>query len=771
MRLRGSDWRVWAAVATVLVLIAGSFPFWGGAIGARLARATLAQKLGVGVAVGSGRAGLLRIVLRDVRIGQHKRAPLAVIGRLEVPYTAAWGGGRVFVDRARFEIERGGSNDNVSQLLDRLRGGPRLPKQERKSYEAGRERKLPAVSVRGSDLRTRDIDLGVAVVVQGLDVDLTPDKHLVVETDAFAGMLRLRGREGDPKFGAAHCRLSVPLEKLRPQPVPDIAISGGYVQLLPTLGLTGIKGTVAPAAGQEGSSRAGGAAEGRVPLVVDLKGSYGGAKESLWTAVGKITPPAGETPPEGSLALRAARFSLNRIKDILPPTVLEPDKTSVDAELTLTFAEGLLSFAGNLEVSHLSLHHEAVAPEPVMGLNLALGLDGRLDLGRRRLELVKLEGRSRSLVGTLSGAVELAPGVFTFTDGTTMPMVPKIELRLQVPKIACNRLLESIPPAIIPHLRGFDLKGIFEADVYTKIDYADLEALELGGKVNINGCKVLEAPEQVLALAEQESITHMVDIPSANKDAPPDSTELLAFTIGPENPDFVPYDQLSPYLINSIMTTEDSGFFRHRGWVSPEFRTALKRNLAGGGFRLGASSITMQMVKNVLLSREKTLSRKLQELFLVWYVEKLLSKERILELYFNAIEFGPRIYGIGAAARHYFGKTAAEITPLEAAFISSMLPSPKRRYVQYCQGELSPRWEKYVRRILTRAYQRGRLTDDEYAFALAQPLTFNLTERKLETGDCLAWVKNITTRGASRTALGMDDAGQDPDDEGGDPQE
>ena len=104
------------------------------------------------------------------------------------------------------------------------------------------------------------------------------------------------------------------------------------------------------------------------------------------------------------------------------------------------------------------------------------------------------------------------------------------------------------------------------------------------------------------------------------------------------------------------MTTEDNGFFKHRGWVSSEFKSALRKNLQRGGFRLGASSITMQMMKNVLLTREKTLSRKLQELFLVWYIEQNLPKERILELYFNAIEFGPRIYGIGAATRHYFGK-------------------------------------------------------------------------------------------------------------------
>ena len=168
----------------------------------------------------------------------------------------------------------------------------------------------------------------------------------------------------------------------------------------------------------------------------------------------------------------------------------------------------------------------------------------------------------------------------------------------------------------------------------------------------------------------------------------------MSVVIGPDNPDFVPYEEISPYLVGSIMTTEDNGFFKHRGWVSSQFESALRKNLQRGGFRLGASSITMQMTKNVLLTREKTLSRKLQELFLVWYIEQDLSKERILELYFNAIEFGPRIYGIGAATRHYFGKRPSELTPLEAAFFSSILPSPKRRYVQYCHGAPAAQWEQ-----------------------------------------------------------------------------
>ena len=195
------------------------------------------------------------------------------------------------------------------------------------------------------------------------------------------------------------------------------------------------------------------------------------------------------------------------------------------------------------------------------------------------------------------------------------------------------------------------------------------------------------------------------------------------------------------------MTTEDNGFFKHHGWVSSEFKSALRRNLERGGFRLGASSITMQMVKNVLLTKEKTLSRKLQELFLVWYLEQELPKERILELYFNAIEFGPRIYGIGAATRHYFGKKPSELTPLEAAFFSSILPSPKRRYVQYCHGALlaavgqvrpphpgqGARARAAHRRGVRRRRRRSRWS------SIASEATF--TEKQ-----CLDWVKNMAPK-------------------------
>jgi membrane peptidoglycan carboxypeptidase len=192
--------------------------------------------------------------------------------------------------------------------------------------------------------------------------------------------------------------------------------------------------------------------------------------------------------------------------------------------------------------------------------------------------------------------------------------------------------------------------------------------------------------------------------------------------------------------VKSIMTTEDTEFYEHEGFITAEFRTALVSDLKAGRFRHGASSITMQMVKNVLLYREKTLARKLQELFLTWHVENTLEKDRILEIYFNVIEYGPGLYGIGPAAKHFFGKQPWVLNAKEAAFFSSILPSPKLRYRQYCAGTLTKWTEKKIERILELMHKRERLTKAEYEAALATPLVF--VKDGIETEDeCMKRVK------------------------------
>ena len=746
-------------VALVLLVL---YPFVVGGIAAQLAESRLSAKLGRAVTIAHGRAGFGHIVLENLVVaGAPGGAPLATVDRLVVPFGVALGmHSTLQVDGLRVHAVRGGAGDNLNAVLDRLHGrhasagGEKPETAPAASGSAGLPDVLPDVALTGASIDVRDEKSHLYLKVNGLDGEVRPGTRLSLRMRGLQGGMALGGEGQGPRFGAEELDVDAPLTGMRPAGIPSLRVAGGSASPLPTLALTGIAGVIAPP-----PNGVAGASSG---LVIDLRGSYGGAHEALWTAKGHADPNGGN----GKLALRAEQFSLGRIADVLPRSVLRPENTTLDAALDVDWKGDAIHFGGDLAVVGLSLQSEALAADPVENVSLGLTMRGTVYPLARRLELERAEARVRDVTARLSGHVALPAGTFKFTNGRSLDVVPDIDLAFSVPRVPCAKLLASVPSALVPRLQGFVLQGMFQADVGAKIDFAHLDDLQLTGKVGIDGCKVVKAPDDVKALANPDTLVINVDVPKL-PGGPAGETEPMPVVVGPENPDFAPYDQISPYLVGSIMTTEDNGFFKHHGWVSSEFKSALRRNLQGGGFRLGASSITMQMTKNVLLTREKTLSRKLQELFLVWYLEQILPKERILELYFNAIEFGPRIYGIGAAARHYFGKRPADLSPLEAAFFSSILPSPKRRYVQYCHGSLSSQWDRYVRRILAKVHERGRVTDDEYAAFMAQPFVFDRGEASFTEKQCLDWVKSMAPKPEPETPPDLEEGEEN---EGGSPQ-
>jgi hypothetical protein len=729
-------------VAVALVGLAVAYPFVVGSLAARLivreVDARFGERFGVSLRIGSGRAGLTGLTFRDLAVVPRAPAPEAVpvpvlrIARVFVPYGAAvLRRGTIHVSGLSADARRGGPDDNLTALVKGLREKhPRPP-----GAEGEARRPVPAVVVDDGSLSLTDTGSGLSVKLPSFAAAFFPGNRVSVLLNGLEGVLALGTRGNGPRFGAGAIELGAPLEGTHLGGYPTLTITDGFATPLPTLALTGIRGSIQPGPRSPSAPTAG------QQLVVALAGSYGGARETLWTARGGIDPAA----HEGQLSLLAERFSLAEIADVLPKQVLSPKDTQVNAAFDVSWADGAVRFGGDLQVAGLSLEHPAVSSEPIRNLGLSLVLRGTAFPASRRVLIERLEGQLQELRAKLSGFVELAPGSFVFDDGNKLGFLPRMELTLEVPRLPCAKVLASLPAAVVPHLQGFVLDGMFGANIETHVDYAHLDQLELKGKVDIDGCRVVKAPDEVKALITGASITQRVEVPTAYGAKGPEETEDMEFVVGPENPDFVPYEQIAPAFIASILTTEDNGFFKHRGWVTSEFKTALKRNLKGGSFRGGASSISMQMVKNVLLSHEKTLSRKMQELFLVWYLEQEVPKERILELYFNAIEFGPRIYGIGPAAKHYFGKSASDLTPLEGAFFSSILPSPKRRYVQYCHGAPLPPWDRYVRRILSKVHERGRLTDEEYTAALEQKLVFDRRESNFSERQCLDWVKRITT--------------------------
>lgn len=168
---------------------------------------------------------------------------------------------------------------------------------------------------------------------------------------------------------------------------------------------------------------------------------------------------------------------------------------------------------------------------------------------------------------------------------------------------------------------------------------------------------------------------------------------------------WVPLSRISPHLRQAVILAEDDSFYEHRGFDWKGIREAAARNVEAGKLQRGGSTITQQLAKNLYLSPEKTLLRKVREALLTWSLEQQLSKQRILELYLNVVEWGDGVYGAEAAARRHFGKAAQDLSREEAALLAAMLPSPRRYdplhltpYLARRQSQILARMEKHEER-------------------------------------------------------------------------
>lgn len=193
---------------------------------------------------------------------------------------------------------------------------------------------------------------------------------------------------------------------------------------------------------------------------------------------------------------------------------------------------------------------------------------------------------------------------------------------------------------------------------------------------------------------------------------------------------YVPLHHISPWLIRAILTTEDNSFFKHDGFNRFALRQSIERNLAAGDYVRGASTISMQLIKNLYLTRKKVMARKIQEAFLVFLMESvvMVPKARILEIYFNIIEFGPGVFGIHDAAVHYFGKRPSELTLAECAWLVTIVPGPKRYHFYRARGEMTDRYFDRIKRYMKIMLNRERITQAEYDAAAAIKPLFHVVE-------------------------------------------
>jgi hypothetical protein len=448
--------------------------------------------------------------------------------------------------------------------------------------------------------------------------------------------------------------------------------------------------------------------EGKGYIALKLEGGYGGVEETLWKATGRLKRRGLLDPrrAEASLRLQARRFSLDKLRPVISTQVVpNPAAAQLSVDLDLRLAGGTFTFSGRAALSGLTVVQPMLARAPVEDIGFEASLKGRYLVKQDLLQVSQLQLTRRRL--RVRGSLEVL----------RLRTKPRIKLTVTVPRTRCAAVLDAIPKGLAPHLSRMRVAGHFGMRLTAEADfkYLTINSVDLDGSVDARDCKVLSLPYNLSAERLRGPFGHEFM----------DAGQKIGFEVGPDNPDFTPLDQISPHLQKAILTTEDSRFFYHRGFIPREFRTALARNLIARRFVFGASSITMQMVKNVLLGRVKTISRKLQEMVLTWYLERHLPKRRIFEIYLNVIEFGPGIYGIGHASRHLFGKPPAALEPQEAAYLASILPRPKRHYRKYCRQEVSRYWRRVVNRILRIMHKRRRLNDSELELALMSPIRFS----------------------------------------------
>jgi penicillin-binding protein 1A len=271
----------------------------------------------------------------------------------------------------------------------------------------------------------------------------------------------------------------------------------------------------------------------------------------------------------------------------------------------------------------------------------------------------------------------------------------RARLEATLPETPCADVLAALPRPLAAPLLGMDLAGDLGGRLALGFDLARPEDARLDLALDM-GCRVVrdDGPAQVARLG------------GAYEHALPDGRTRF---LDGRDPDFVALDDLPRHVWGAFVAAEDARFFQHDGFDLDQLRRSFGIDVAARRVERGGSTISQQLVKNLYLTRERTLGRKLVEAVLTWHLEQRVDKRRILEAYLNVIELGDGVYGLGPASRRWFGKDAARLSPAEAAFLAAITPAP--RTAERTLGHAGRLDDAFYRRgeIVLHAMRRGAL--------------------------------------------------------------
>ena len=437
----------------------------------------------------------------------------------------------------------------------------------------------------------------------------------------------------------------------------------------------------------------------------------------------------------GRMLLRDAALLLPRVADGLIEV----------PEVSYRFSAGL---DGNAEVPPPRLYQ----PLPVEAVTVSAAPP-------RRGELVFEHGALR--LGPLE--VELRPALRGFGKPEQLP--ERVELQLELPPSAIAEIIETLPAVLLGPLAGVQAEGTLAWKLDFESPTESISRMQWRSQIALEDFTLLNIPDEINVFRLAGPFIHRISDPAVDyhrvvsvPQTRPASlrwlTEIAGLSLeqawqvrqrarsapllptGPRSssvhrfnsdsaarPDrsyrYVPLSSISPWLVRAVLTAEDGDFFHHRGVNWNAVRRAVEYNVEVGEYVFGASTISMQLAKNLFLGNERQFARKLQEFLLVMLMEEAaaIPKERLLEIYLNVIEFGPGIFGVYDAARHYFGVQPRDLDAAQAAWLATIVPAPKLHYHHYRNGEISDRWFARMQQLLYGMYKRERMTEEQYRHA------------------------------------------------------
>jgi len=351
-----------------------------------------------------------------------------------------------------------------------------------------------------------------------------------------------------------------------------------------------------------------------------------------------------------------------------------------------------LHIDGYTSIANLKINHPKIASKDVVIKNARF--DYRFLLGD---DFISIDSTSTMQLNK----IKVHPYVSYNTEKDTV-----YTLKVAIPKMQAQDFIVSLPDGLFTHFQGMEATGNFDYQLDFKFNQNKPNALVFDSKLNKENLKITKYGEANLNKLNGEFIYRAII----------QNVLQRPVLVGNANPNYTPLDQISPYLRKSVLTTEDPSFFSHRGFINEAFKQSILKNIRTKKFSRGASTISMQLIKNVFLTREKTLSRKLEEILLVYILEnnRVVSKERMLEVYFNIIEWGPNVYGIGEASRFYFQKSSSELSLDECLFLATIIPKPRKFMYQFNdQGNLrdyAVQNQKFLSNLMLR---RGVLVSED----------------------------------------------------------